>query len=249
MDLIINQSRPEKLDYINPNDYPSGVILLREKHFLLWTLERINEHFHDENPIFLEIGIKGALTSMMMAAACVEGESVDREFESPPDSASIEQGLEAIADEMGIGEDGSLGMLDDSDEAPAFGRADLFDDFGGSREWYVFYDQMKRVYPDREPTEIPPDHPIWSIFFDIDPVSAPSLVSIRDYNQGEDRYMAFFDDDGRMIALANHNQDIGDGWEWPENNFEDASTIAFQMGINFIMYALRCQLFSASSES
>ncbi len=114
----------------------------------------------------------------------------------------------------------------------------LFDDFGGEREWTWFYEQMKRVLPDIEPTEIPPHHPIWSIYFDVDPVAAPSLVSRREYDQGEDRYMAYFDASGRMIALANHNQDIGDGWEWPDRNFNDASTVSFQMGINFVIYAL-----------
>ena len=114
----------------------------------------------------------------------------------------------------------------------------LFDDFGGQREWAWFYEQMKRVFPDLEPEEIPTDHPIWDIYFDVDPVVAPSLVSRREYDQGEDRYMAYFDDKGRMMALANHNQDIGDGWEYPDRNFDDASTISFQMGINFVMYAL-----------
>ena len=114
----------------------------------------------------------------------------------------------------------------------------LFDDFGGQREWRWFYEQMKRIFPDREPTEIAPDHPIWSIYYDIDPIAAPSLVSRREWGQGEDRYMAYFDETGRMVVLANHNQDIGDGWEYPEENFQNASTISFQMGINFIMYAL-----------
>ncbi len=114
----------------------------------------------------------------------------------------------------------------------------LFDDFGGQSEWFLFYEQMKRVFPDLEPEEISPDHPIWDIYFDIDPVAAPSLVSRREYDQGEDRYMAYFDDKGRMMALANHNQDIGDGWEWPDRNFQNASTISFQMGINFVMSAL-----------
>ncbi|MFB3131281.1 MAG: DUF4159 domain-containing protein, partial [Rhodothermales bacterium] len=42
----------------------------------------------------------------------------------------------------------------------------LFDDFGGQREWFLFYEQMKRVFPDLEPEEISPDHPIWDIYFD-----------------------------------------------------------------------------------
>ena len=114
----------------------------------------------------------------------------------------------------------------------------LFDDFRGTREWDQLVSQLARVFPDRDPVEIPPEHFIWSIYYDIDPVTAPSLVSGSGYSMYEDRYFALFDDDGRMMALMCYNQDIGDGWEWPERNFEDASTVSFQMGINFLMYAL-----------
>jgi hypothetical protein len=114
----------------------------------------------------------------------------------------------------------------------------LFDDFRGEREWGHFYDVMKQVLPDREPVEIPPDHPVWTIYYDIDPVEAPSNVSGGAFSKYDDRYLAFFDDDGRMMALTCFNQDIGDGWEWPERNFENVSTINFQMGINFLIYAM-----------
>ena len=114
----------------------------------------------------------------------------------------------------------------------------LFDDFRGDYEWYNLYEQMQRVLPGREPMELPATHPIWSIYFDVDPVAAPSLVSGYRGSFTEDRYMGYFDDNGRLIALANHNQDIGDGWEYPDRDFENASTISFQMGINFVMYAL-----------
>jgi hypothetical protein len=117
----------------------------------------------------------------------------------------------------------------------------LFDDFGGAPEWNNLLEQMRRVLPDRAFVEIPPEHPIWDIYFDIDPVAAPANVSPRwgqVFSPADDRYLAIFDDEGRMIALACLNQDIGDGWEWPEQNFENASTISFQMGINFLMYAL-----------
>ena len=46
----------------------------------------------------------------------------------------------------------------------------LFDDFRGPREWQQLYEQMKRVFPDREPVEISPDHPIWNIYYEVDPV-------------------------------------------------------------------------------
>jgi len=113
----------------------------------------------------------------------------------------------------------------------------LFDDFRGDYQWMVFYEQMQRIFPGREPVELPPDHPIWSIYYDVDPVEAPSLVS-GGFSKFEDRYMAYVDDEGRIVALACHNQDLGDGWEWPDRNLENASTISFQMGINFLVYAL-----------
>lgn len=113
----------------------------------------------------------------------------------------------------------------------------LFDDFRGGREWEWFEAAMSEVLPGKTPVEIPPDHPVWSVYFDIDPVAAPSIVS-GGFGPEDDTYMAWFDDDGRMIALACFNQDIGDGWEWPDRNFANASTISFQMGINFLIYAL-----------
>lgn len=114
----------------------------------------------------------------------------------------------------------------------------LFDDFRGRDEWDQLYSQLKRIFPDKEPVEIPPDHFIWTIYYDIDPVAAPSLVRGDSYREYEDRYFALFDEQGRMMAFLCYNQDIGDGWEWPERNFQDASTTSFQMGINFLMYAL-----------
>lgn len=113
----------------------------------------------------------------------------------------------------------------------------LFDDFRGDREWAQFYEQMKRVLPDEEPVPLPPEHPVWSIYYDVDPVAAPSNVSGGWFSHEDDQYLAFFGEDGRMVALACYNQDIGDGWEWPERNLADASTISFQMGVNFLIYA------------
>lgn len=116
----------------------------------------------------------------------------------------------------------------------------LFDDFRGRREWQQLYTQLKRLFPEREPAEITPEHPIWDLYYEIDPVAAPSMVG-GGFGFGggfEDQYYALFDDEGRMMAMICYNQDIGDGWEWPERNLAQASTIAFQMGVNFVLYAL-----------
>ena len=118
---------------------------------------------------------------------------------------------------------------------------DDFHDYGGfGRQWYNMYQNMKRVFPDKEPVELKPDHPIWSIFYDVDPVEAPSTKAYESFGRYDDQYYAIFDDDGRIMCVICYNQDIGDGWEHPFGRriLEEASTASFQMGINFIMYAL-----------
>ena len=55
----------------------------------------------------------------------------------------------------------------------------------------------------------------------------------------DDIYYGIFDETGRMMIVICYNQDIGDGWEWPGGrNLGEASTVSFQMAINFIIYAL-----------
>ena len=54
---------------------------------------------------------------------------------------------------------------------------DDFHDYGRGRvgpQWNNMYDNMKRVFPDREPVELTATHPIWSIYYDIDPDAAIS---------------------------------------------------------------------------
>lgn len=116
---------------------------------------------------------------------------------------------------------------------------DDFHDYGRDLkgpQWENFYQNIKKVYPDKEPVELSQDHPIWSIFYDIDPLSA---LSTKGYmNWDDDVYYAIHDDTGRITVVICYNQDIGDGWEWPGRNLGEASTVSFQMAINFIMYAL-----------
>lgn len=124
----------------------------------------------------------------------------------------------------------------------------IIDDFhDGGRgstgpEWENFYRNIKQVFPDREPVELTADHPIWSVYYDIDPDAAVSTkIETRQtpwLGPDDDIYYGIFDDDGRLMSVICYNQDIGDGWEWPEYNLHEASTVSFQMAINFIIYAL-----------
>jgi len=49
----------------------------------------------------------------------------------------------------------------------------MVDDFHGSQEWEVFLDSMRRVFPDRPVVEIPDDHEVFHVLYDLGgPVTA-----------------------------------------------------------------------------
>lgn len=113
---------------------------------------------------------------------------------------------------------------------------DDFHDFGGKGfQWYNMYNNLKMIFPDREPEVLLPEHPVWSVYFTVDPVEAASTKP--GFGKYEDEYYAVYDASGRMMCVICYNQDIGDGWEWPDRNFDSESTVSFQIAVNFIIYA------------
>jgi len=129
----------------------------------------------------------------------------------------------------------------------------MVDDFWGEAEWYNFYDEIKRVFPDREPIELGLDHPVFHAVFDLK--ERPQIPSIdwalRGRYEGitwerEDakqvHYKAIYDDRGRMMAIICHNTDLGDGWEregeneWYFREFSEKK--AYPLGINIVFYAM-----------
>ena len=123
------------------------------------------------------------------------------------------------------------------------------DDFWGEDEWDNFYENIKRVFPDREPQELPLEHPIFHCVYDLK--RKPQIPSIHAWYRGytterldaqEAHYRAIFDDKGRIMALICHNTDIGDGWEregMDQGYFKEFSEKwSYPMGINIVTYAM-----------
>ena len=52
----------------------------------------------------------------------------------------------------------------------------MVDDFWGEDEWDNFYEQINRVFPDREPVELPLEHPIFHCVYDLK--KKPQIPSI-----------------------------------------------------------------------
>jgi hypothetical protein len=125
----------------------------------------------------------------------------------------------------------------------------MVDDFWGEAEWYNFYENIKRVFPDREPIELPLEHEIFHCVYDLK--KKPQIPSIHAWMAGhtterydaqEPHYRGIFDDKGRMMAIICHNTDVGDGWERegmdPGYFKEFSEKWSYPLGINIVTYAM-----------
>ncbi len=126
----------------------------------------------------------------------------------------------------------------------------MVDDFWGEDEWQTFYENIKRVFPDKEPTELPLEHEIFHCVYDLK--KKPQVPSIHGFYSGRTddgrfdaetpHYRAIFDDKGRIMALICHNTDLGDGWEREGENAEYfrefSEKWSYPLGINIITYAM-----------
>lgn len=125
----------------------------------------------------------------------------------------------------------------------------MVDDFWGEDEWHNFYREIKRVFPDREPVELPLEHEIFHCVYELK--EKPLIPSIHSWWNGqrterwdatEAHYRGIFDDKGRLMAIICHNTDLGDGWEregLDQGYFKEYSEkFAYPLGINIVTYAM-----------
>ena len=114
----------------------------------------------------------------------------------------------------------------------------LFDDFE-TTQWHNLAAQMQRVLPEYRWIEIDVEHPIFHTFFDLKKIDYhhpmyPGMVpSYRALFEGNDP-------NGRMIALANHNNDLAEYWEFlGTGNFGiDPTNEAYRIGVNYVIYSM-----------
>jgi hypothetical protein len=135
----------------------------------------------------------------------------------------------------------------------------MVDDFWGQRAWENLAFEMAQVLPPEEYpfVDVPLTHEIFHIVYDIKEV--PQIPSFNNYNLWlrtgityEQRWdyggdtsahcRGIFDKHGRLMVVAMHNSDLGDGWEREGvgiGYFRDFSVKkAYPMGINIVVYAM-----------
>ena len=113
----------------------------------------------------------------------------------------------------------------------------IFDDFEGD-QWNNMARNMARALPDHHWIRLDVSHPIYHSFFDVNAFDVPH-PSVR----VEPAFWALFennDPNRRMIALANHNSDIAEYWEWSARDMfpVNVTSGAYQLGVNWIVYGM-----------
>jgi hypothetical protein len=142
------------------------------------------------------------------------------------------------------------------------GGALMTDDFWGDWDWQNFESSIQRVLPGRHWIDLPIEHPLFHCVFDLHgPVKDLQVPTIHLWRRGYDpadpqsfpspsrgggsremHVRAWLDDKQRIMILALHNTDTGDGWE---REGEDADyfrlfseTRAYPLAVNAIFYLM-----------
>jgi hypothetical protein len=115
----------------------------------------------------------------------------------------------------------------------------IFDDFDGDAEWDNLVRQMKVALPDHDFIRLEVSHPIFQSFFSLKTLSIPHPM----LGGIEPVFYGLFDDNrtsGRMMAIANFNNDIGDYWEWSAEGLynQDGTADAYRLGVDYLVYEM-----------
>lgn len=129
----------------------------------------------------------------------------------------------------------------------------MLDDFWGEAEWRNVEREFHQVFPDRTFVELPLDDPLYRCVFQIkSKAQVPNIgLGVSSQEDGvtwerpdaeEVHHRVIRDDRDRIMVIATHNTDNGDGWEREGENeyyFRTFSErVAYPLGINIIVYAM-----------
>lgn len=123
----------------------------------------------------------------------------------------------------------------------------LADSFFGTSEWAGFVASLRRVFPGRTVIDLPNDHSIFNIIYDLSDrkqISNMRSLSGRGVPYRADGYdpqwKAVLDDSGRVMVAISFNNDMGDSWQHQDNPRypQQDAALGIQMGVNYAVYTL-----------
>ncbi|MBN1237010.1 MAG: DUF4159 domain-containing protein [Gammaproteobacteria bacterium] len=121
------------------------------------------------------------------------------------------------------------------------------DSFFGSYDWLGFQAGLKRVFPDRPIIDLPADHPIFHIVYDVSELTHTQIPHMGSLFRGGylsdgrvPHWRGIEDDDGRLMVLIAHNNDVSDSWQWADDPRypADKANLGLRIGVNISAYML-----------
>lgn len=98
-----------------------------------------------------------------------------------------------------------------------------------------FRREIMRVFPDHPLVEVPIDHPVYHVVYDL----PQGLPKIHEHDGQPAQGLGIFLD-GRLAVFYSYESDLGDGWEDPDvhGDPEGLRESALRMGVNLFTYAV-----------
>lgn len=120
------------------------------------------------------------------------------------------------------------------------------DSFFGQRNWDVFEESLKRIFPDRPIIDMSDDHPIFHVVFDLPEMTKVQIPNANSIGwggrgmRGTPRWRGVEDEHGRLVILIAYNNDVMDGWQWADDPRYpgDKANLALRLGVNVAMYSM-----------
>jgi hypothetical protein len=98
-----------------------------------------------------------------------------------------------------------------------------------------FRREIAELFPEYELTEIPPEHPVFGVFYDF----PDGLPKVHEHDGLPPQALGIFHA-GRLVVFYSYESDLGDGWEDAEvhGDAADVREQALRMGVNLVLYVL-----------
>ena len=115
-------------------------------------------------------------------------------------------------------------------ESGGFLHAD--DNFGMDE---AFRREMELLFPDRPLVELPPDHPVFHVFYEF----PEGLPKIHEHTGAPAQAFGIFHE-GRLVVFYSFESDLGNGWEDEavHDSPPELREEALRMGVNLFVYAM-----------
>lgn len=115
----------------------------------------------------------------------------------------------------------------------------ILDDFRSNREWANVEAIFNVILPGHSFRILELEEPIFNSFFQIETLDLPPPT----FPQYRPIFLGLHEDNdpnGRLMVIANFNNDIGDYWEYSDMGYYpiDLSNEAYKFGVNYIIYAM-----------